>query len=464
VTGRPGADDSVDRAGQEGQVVSARLAEVEHAILGRAPEHHVDPSLDAITALMDLMGDPQRTVPVVHLTGTNGKTSTSRMVERLLRELGLRTGRFTSPHLTDVRERIAFDGEPISPERFVRAWDDVEPYLRIVDERSRAAGEPVINYFQVLTAMAFSAFADAPVDVAVIEVGLGGTWDSTNVADGQVAVITPIAIDHERLLGSTVEQIATEKAGIIKAGSVAVLGVQPRPAAEVLLHRAGEVGADVVVEGQQVGLLSREVAVGGQLVSVRGIGGEYEDLFLPLHGEHQAHNLVCAIAAVEAFVGGGADRLDVDLVRAAVAGMDSPGRLEVVRRSPTVVVDAAHNPAGATVVAAAMDEAFSFTRLVGLVAVLSDKDCEGILAALEPVLDEVVVTRTTSVRAMNPDELGTVARDVFGDDRVHVVHSLPEALARAVDLAERDGDLGVGVLATGSVTMAADVRTLLGIR
>ena len=449
---------------EQAQAVSARLAEVEHAVLARTPEHHVDPSLDAIRSLMDLMGEPQRAFPVVHITGTNGKTSTSRMIERLLRELGLRTGRFTSPHLTDIRERIAFDGEPISPDRFVAAWDDVAPYLEIVDARSREAGEPVINYFQVLTAMAFSAFADAPIDVAVVEVGLGGTWDSTNVADGQVAVITPIAIDHERLLGSTVEQIATEKAGIIKPGAVAVLGTQRREAAEVLLQRAGEVGADVVLEGQQIGLLSREVAVGGQLVSVRGIGGDYEDLFLPLHGEHQAHNLVTAIAAVEAFVGGGADRLDPEVVRAAVADMTSPGRLEVVRRSPTVVVDAAHNPAGAQVLATAVDEAFSFRRLVGVVAVLSDKDPEGILAALEPVLDEVVVTRTSSPRAMDPDDLAEVAVEVFGEDRVHVVGRLPDALARAVDLAEQDGDLGVGVLATGSVTMAADVRTLLGVR
>jgi dihydrofolate synthase/folylpolyglutamate synthase len=443
--------------------VTARLAEVERAVLARTPENQVDPSIEAISGLMELMGDPQRSIPVVHITGTNGKTSTARMIERLLRELGLRTGRFTSPHLSDVRERIAFDGAPIAPERFVAAWDDVEPYLQIVDQRSREAGEPVINYFQVLTAMAFSAFADAPVDVAVLEVGLGGTWDSTNVADGQVAVITPIAIDHERLLGSTVEQIATEKAGIIKPGAVAVLGQQPRAAAEVLLARAGEVGADVVLEGQQVGLLSREVAVGGQLVSVRGLGGDYEDLFLPLHGEHQAHNLVTAIAAVEAFVGGGQERLDADVVRAAVAGMDSPGRLEVVRRSPTVVVDAAHNPAGAQVVASAVHEAFAFTRLVGLVAVLSEKDPEGILAALEPVLDEVVVTRTSSPRSVDPDDLAEVAREVFGEDRVHVAGNLPAALSLAVDLAERDGGMGSGVLATGSVTMAADVRTLLGV-
>jgi dihydrofolate synthase/folylpolyglutamate synthase len=459
--GRP---DAADYAAREEAALRVRLREVERAVLSRAPEHQVDPSLDAIRELTDLMGQPQHGVPVVHVTGTNGKTSTARMIERLLRELGLRTGRFTSPHLTDVRERIALDGEPISAERFVAAWDDVAPYLAVVDERARAAGQPVINYFQVLTAMAFSAFVDAPVDVAILEVGLGGTWDATNVADGQVAVITPVAIDHQRLLGSTVEEIATEKAGIIKHGAVAVLAQQRREAAEVLLHRAGEVGAEVVMEGQQIGVLSREVAVGGQLVSVRGIGGDYEDLFLPLHGEHQAHNLACAIAATEAFFGGGADRLDVDLVRAAVAGMDSPGRLEVVRRSPTVVVDAAHNPAGAAAVAGTVQEAFSFSRLVGVVAVLSDKDAEGILDALEPVLDELVVTRTTSSRAMDPEELAVIARDVFGEDRVQVAAALPDALQRAVDLAERDGDLGTGVLAVGSVTLAAEVRTLLGVR
>ncbi len=464
MNGRPDADDVARR---EAEQVSTRLAEVEHAVLARTPEHQVDPSLDAIRALTDLMGEPQHAFPVVHVTGTNGKTSTSRMIERLLRELGLRTGRFTSPHLTDVRERIALDGEPISAAGFVAAWDDVAPYLELVDQRAHEAGEPVINYFQVLTAMAFSAFADAPVDVAVIEVGLGGTWDSTNVADGQVAVVTPIALDHERLLGSTIEAIAGEKAGIIKPGAVVVLGRQPRAAAEVLLRRAGAVGADVVLEGQQVGLLSREVAVGGQLVSVRGIAGDYEDLFLPLHGEHQAHNLVTAIAAVEAFVGGGSGRLDSEVVRAAVAGMDSPGRLEVVRRSPTIVVDAAHNPAGAQVTAAAIGEAFGFTRLVGVVGVLADKDAEGILAALEPVLDAVVLTRTTSARAMDPDDLREVALEVFDEDAVHVAATLPEALALAVDLAESGGGagaMGSGVLATGSVTMAADVRVLLGVR
>lgn len=441
---------------------TARLREVEQLVLARAPENDVDPSLEAITALMDLMGQPQRAYPVIHITGTNGKTSTARMIERLLRELGLRTGRFTSPHLVDVRERISFDGEPIDPLQFVAAWDDVAPYLAMIDERSRAAGEPVVNYFQVLTAMAFSAFADAPVDVAVVEVGLGGTWDSTNVADGQVAVITPIGLDHERLLGSTVDAIAAEKAGIIKPGAAAVIALQPPEAADVLGERIGAVGARALVEGQQFGVLHREVAVGGQVVSVRGLGGDYADLYLPMHGAHQAHNLACAIAAVESFFGGGAAPLDLGVLRAAVAAMSSPGRLEVVRTSPTVVVDAAHNPSGATVVAEAIDEAFSFRRLVGVVAVLRDKDAGGILAALEPVLDEVVVTRTTSDRATDPDDLAAQAVDVFGENRVHVARSLPDALDLAVTLAEQDGEVGAGVLATGSVTMAAEVRTLMG--
>jgi dihydrofolate synthase/folylpolyglutamate synthase len=465
VSGRP---DARQRAAAEQEQLRSRLREVEAAILARAPENQVDPSLEAITELMGLMGDPQRGIPAIHITGTNGKTSTARMAERLLRELGLRTGRFTSPHLTDVRERIALDGEPLSPEKFVAAWDDVAPYLAIIDHQSRAAGEQVINYFQVLTAMAFSAFADAPVDVMVIEVGLGGTWDSTNVVDAEVAVLTPISIDHERLLGSTVEAIAAQKGGIIKQGATAVVGVQTLGALEVLSERVHQVDATMVLEGRDVGVLAREVAIGGQVVSVRGRAADYEDLFLPLHGEHQAHNLCCAIAAVESFVGGGTQPLDIDLLRAAVADMTSPGRLEVVRRSPTVIVDAAHNPGGARVLADAVSEAFSFTHLVGVVAVLADKDAAGILDALEPVLDEIVLTRTSSHRATHPEDLAAVARDVFDDDRVHVASSLPDALDLAVTLAEQHGagDLpsGAGVLATGSVTMAADVRLLLGVR
>ncbi len=442
----------------------ARLSEVYREILDRAPEHDLVPSLDRIAAVLDLLGDPQRGYRAIHLTGTNGKTSTTRVVERLVREHGLRTGRFVSPHLSEVRERIAVDGEPLAPDRFVATYDEVRPYLDLVDTRVAGAGGPRLTFFEVLVAMAYAAFADAPVDVAVVEVGMGGAWDATNLVDAEVAVVLPISLDHERFLGRDVSSIATEKAGIIKPGAVAVLAEQPLEAYEVLVRHAERVGAQVVREGVAFALASREVAVGGQLITVRGLGGLYDDLFLPLHGAHQARNAACALAAAEAFLGVDAGPLDVDTVRTAFAGVDSPGRLEIVRRSPTVLVDAAHNPAGAYALAAALEESFSFSRLVGLVGVLEDKDAEGILDALEPVLDEVVVSRSSSPRSIEPDVLGAVAVEVFGADRVRVVQRLDEAIDVAVGRAEVDGLPGSGVVATGSITLAADVRTLLGVR
>ena len=344
MTGRP---DSAQQQAAEQLDLRKRMREVQEAILARTPEHDLEPSLDRIAAVMELLGDPQRAFPVIHVTGTNGKTSTTRMIERLLREMGLSTGRFTSPHLHDIRERIALNGEPIPAEKFVAAYDDVLPFIEMVDARSVAEGGPRMTYFEVVVAVAYAAFADAPVDVAVVEVGMGGSWDATNVVDGQVAVVTPIAIDHERFLGSSVEDIATEKSGIIKPGAVAVIGLQEPEVAEILLERGREVEATLAFEGNDFGILTREVAVGGQQLSVRGLGGDYDELFLPLHGPHQGHNAALALAAVEAFVGGGQHRLEPDIVRAGLAGASSPGRLEVVRRSPTVVVDAAHNPAGA---------------------------------------------------------------------------------------------------------------------
>jgi dihydrofolate synthase/folylpolyglutamate synthase len=312
--------------------------------------------------------------------------------------------------------------------------------------------------------MAYSAFADSPVDVAAVEVGMGGSWDATNVADGRVAVVTPIALDHERFLGHDVAAIAAEKAGIIKPGATVVIAEQPEAAMQVLLGRAGTVGARVLREGLDLGVSSREVAVGGQLVNLITPAGSYPEIFLPLHGPHQARNAALALAAVEAFLlTPGSAGLDPDVVRAGFADVDSPGRLEVVRRSPTVLVDAAHNPSGAAVLADSLEEAFGFSRLIGLVAVLQDKDAEGILGALEPVLTELVVTATSSPRCMDPVELGTLAADVFGEDRVRVVPRLDEALDAAMGLAEYGGELGGGVLATGSVTMAADVRLLLGV-
>lgn len=451
MTDAPGSDPNL----------AARLAEVEGAILARAPEHDITPTLDRIRELLDLLGSPQDSVPVVHVAGTNGKTSTTRMVEALLREFGLRTGRFTSPHLHSMRERISFNGAPIEPERLVAAYDDVAPYLELVDSRHGVR----LSFFEVLTAMAYAAFADAPVDVAVVEIGLGGSWDATNVADARVAVVTPIAIDHTRFLGTTVEEIAAEKAGIIKAESYGVIAQQPVAAAEVLLRRSVEVGAIVAREGLEFGVLARTLAVGGQVLTLRGLAGEYDGLFLPLMGAHQAHNAVNALAAVEAFLGGAhaeRGRLDIDLVRAAFAGVTSPGRLEVVRRSPTVLLDAAHNPAGARATAEAVQESFGFTRLVGVFAAMADKDVRGMLEALEPVLAEVVVTQVGSARAMPADELGGLAVEVFGPDRVEVTPRLDDAIESAVSLAEEAGDLGgAGVLVTGSIVTVAEARTLL---
>src|ERR1700678_2599829 len=326
------------------------MREVEQEIISRRPEHSVDLALDRMAEPVELLASPQRACPVIHITGTNGKTSTARMIDALLRSRGLRTGRFTSPHLVSIRERICVDGAPVSAERFIEAYEEVIPYVALVDERYPVA----MSFFEVLTGMAFAIFADTPVDVMVLEVGVGGRLDCTNVADGAVAVITPVAIDHTRLLGHTIEEIAGEKAGIIKPGAVAVLAQQPVAAAEVLLRRGAEVGATVAREGVEFGVLSDEQAVGGQQLALRGLRGTYEDIFLPLFGAYQAGNAACALAAVEAFAGVSSvsaeageagEALDGDLVREAFAKVTSPGRLEIIRRSPTIIIDAPHNPA-----------------------------------------------------------------------------------------------------------------------
>jgi dihydrofolate synthase / folylpolyglutamate synthase len=445
--------------------IETRMNEVEQEIISRRPEHSVDLALDRMAELVSLLGDPQRACPVIHITGTNGKTSTARMTDALLRGRGLRTGRFTSPHLVSIRERICIDGAPISPEQFVAAYDEVIPYVRLVDERHPVA----MSFFEVLTGMAFATFADAPVDVVVLEVGVGGRLDCTNVADGVVAVITPISLDHTRLLGNTVEEIAAEKAGIIKPGAVAILAQQSLDAAEVLLRYAVEVGATVAREGVEFGVLSREQAVGGQQLALRGLRGTYEDIYLPLFGEYQASNAACALAAVEAFAGvsdeGETSGLDVALVREAFAAVTSPGRLEVVRRSPTIIIDAAHNPAGMAATSAAVQESFTFTHLTGVFAASGDKDVPGMLAELEPLLDEIVVTRNSSERSMEPAEVAELAAEIFGEDRVTSADRLDDAIEAAVALADEAAgeDLpgGSGVLVTGSVITAGDARRLL---
>ncbi|WP_454294326.1 bifunctional folylpolyglutamate synthase/dihydrofolate synthase [Salana multivorans] len=472
-----------------------RAREIYREILRRTPEHDFDPTIERVARVVDVLGSPQQVYRAVHLTGTNGKTSTARMIDALLRELGTRTGRFTSPHLTTVRERIAIDGEPLTAAEFVRAWEDVEPYIGMVDAELIASGKygagGELSFFEVLTAMALAAFADAPVDVAVLEVGMGGEWDSTNVVDAEVAVLTPISHDHERWLGHTLPEIAAVKSGIIKPGATAVVAHQEPEVLDVVAARCEAVGARLVVEIEPpdvddddaaevdpeallaslpagttpIAVLSRAVAVGGQLVSLRGIGAVYEDVFLPLHGRHQAHNALVALAAVEAFLGGVA--LPADVVEAAFASVSSPGRMELVRTSPTILVDAAHNVAGIRAAINTLEEAFEFERLVGVFGAMADKDVEGMLVELEPVLAEIVVTHSTSLRSMDLEELADLAREVFGEDRVHLVDRLDEAVALAVELAESEAygvGTGSGVIALGSVVLAAEVRTLAGKR
>lgn len=440
-------------------------ADVERALLQRWPETRLDPSLERIAALCDLLGQPQRSFPIVHITGTNGKTSTARMVDTLLRALGLRTGRFTSPHLESMTERISIDGDPISPERFAAVYAEVAPYANIVDR----SGDHPLSFFELVTAMGFAAFADAPVDAAVIEVGMGGSWDSTNVAAASVAVVTPIGIDHSHYLGDSPTDIASEKAGIFKSGSFGIIAQQPVEAAEVLLRRAAELGVTVAREGLEFGVVERLPGMGGQMVTFQGLGATYQEVFLPLYGAHQAQNAACALAAVEAFAGGRTldGGLDPELVREGFAQVTSPARLEIVRRSPTVVLDAAHNPHGAAALVDAVSESFAFSPLIGVVGVMADKDVAGLLDAFEPIMASIVCTQNSTARAFPAEDLAEMARGVFGGDRVEVATRLDDALEIAVGLAETTdpeaiGVGGGGVLVTGSVITAGEARHLLG--
>ncbi len=458
----------------------AALLQVEHLLDQRWPETKLEPSTARISALMEMLGSPQLGYPCIHIAGTNGKTSVARMVDALLTAFSRRTGRTISPHLQSAVERIAIDNEPISPARYVEVYREIEPFVQMVDAQSQAGqlgpAGPAMSKFEVLTAMAFAAFADAPVDIAVVEVGMGGRWDATNVVDAPVAVITPIGIDHAEYLGDTIAEIAAEKAGIISpprgelvpTDTVAVIGRQAPEAMEVLLAQVVRADAAVAREDSEFAVLGRQVAVGGQVLELQGLGGVYSDVFLPLHGEHQAHNAAVALAAVEAFFGAGADRqLDIELVRAGFAAATSPGRLERMRSAPTVFIDAAHNPAGAAALADALASEFDFRFLVGVLSVLGDKDVTGILTALEPAFDQVVITHNGSPRALEVDALAARAEEIFGPDRVLRADTLPDAIETATALvedsaAESDGFSGAGIVITGSVMTAGAARTLFG--
>jgi dihydrofolate synthase/folylpolyglutamate synthase len=425
---------------------------------------------------MELLGSPQLSYPCIHIAGTNGKTSVARMIDALLTAFGQRTGRTTSPHLQSAVERIAIDGQPITPARYVETYREIEPFVHMIDAKSEDEGGPAMSKFEVVTAMAFAAFADAPVDIAVIEVGMGGRWDATNVVDAAVAVITPIGVDHAEYLGETIAEIAAEKAGIIGAprgelvpvDTVAVIGRQLPEAMEVLLAQAVRADAAVARADSEFAVLSRQVAVGGQLLELQGLGGVYSDVFLPLHGEYQAQNAALALAAVEAFFGAGAQRqLDIDAVRAGFAAAASPGRLERMRSAPTVFIDAAHNPAGAAALADALTTEFDFHFLVGVLGVMADKDVTAMLAAFEPVFSQVVVTSNGSPRALDVDTLLLRAEEIFGPERVVRADTLPDAIETATALVEdsaveSDGFSGAGIVITGSVVTAGVARTLFG--
>lgn len=460
----------------------AALLQIEYLLDQRWPETKIEPSTDRIVALMELLGSPQRAYPCIHVAGTNGKTSVTRMIDALLTALHRRTGRTTSPHLQSAVERIAIDGQPISPAKYVEIYSEIEPFVELVDKQSQEQGGPAMSKFEVLVAMAFVAFADAPVDIAVVEVGLGGRWDATNIIDAPVAVVTPIGIDHVEFLGPDLASIANEKAGIIKrhkldamtgeagADTVAVIAQQQPEAMEMLLRQTVEADAAVAREGSEFAVLSRQVAVGGQLLELQGLGGVYPEIFLPLHGEHQAHNAAVALAAVEAFFGAGADRqLDIEAIRSGFSSVIIPGRLERVRSAPAVFLDAAHNPHGAAALAETLQSEFDFRRLVGVISVMGDKDVAGILGALEPAFDEIVVTHNGSPRAMETDALAGIALEIFGEDRVVVAPTLLDAVETATAMVEEaaedggaEGFSGTGIVITGSVVTAGAARTLFG--
>lgn len=430
------------------------MNDIELALNARAKENIIDPTLDRIELLVDALGSPQLSYPTIHIGGTNGKTSTSRITDTLLFAMGLRTGRFTSPHLEDFRERICINGKPISQEELDFTYNDIKAYFDFVDGKSK---QP-LSYFEIVTALAFAAFAEHPVDIGIFEVGMGGEWDATNVVKPDVAVITPIGLDHQEFLGKEILQIAETKAGILKPDSIAVLAEQEPEVAKLLLRKAAENGMDVARAGLDFEILQRQIAVGGQLLTIRGTKDVYSDLFLPLHGKHQAQNAALALVAAEAFFGD--KELDHEAVREGFANASSPGRLEVVKREPTVILDAAHNTHGARALANALQEEFNFDQTIGIVGVFQDKDGAGILLELEPVLDSVIITQSNSERAMPADQLASIARKIFGTERVYVESDLKKAIAKATATNPLSDDT-VGIVITGSVTTVGQARSLI---
>ena len=434
-----------------------RLNEIAAALNKRWPENKIEPSLDRILALVDALGSPHLTYPTIHIAGTNGKTSTARMIDQLLANLGYRVGRYTSPHLESFTERISIKGEPISDLEMIKTYEDIHLYLDLIDSRQ---SHP-ISYFEALTAMAFVAFAEHPVDIAVIEAGMGGQWDATNVISSQVSVMTPIGLDHMEYLGNTLEAIAQTKAGIFKPESNVVLAAQSGQVAKVLLAQVAKVSAQPFRQGVEFSLKNRALAVGGQLLSIQGVYGDYDEIFLPLYGDHQGNNAAVALAAVEVFAG---VKLDTELVQDAFSKVSSPGRCEIVYKDPTVIIDAAHNPHGVSAIANTLNTEFDFELVVGVVAVLADKDVAGILENLSTTLDYLVITENGSARAMNKDELAKIATQYFKAEQVEIIGDMNTAITYAIEKVALFNQVNDGVAAvviTGSVATAGMARSII---
>ena len=434
-----------------------RLNEIAAALNKRWPENKIEPSLDRILALVDALGSPHLTYPTIHIAGTNGKTSTARMIDQLLANLGYRVGRYTSPHLESFTERISIKGEPISELEMIKTYEDIHLYLDLIDSRQ---SHP-ISYFEALTAMAFVAFAEHPVDIAVIEAGMGGQWDATNVISSQVSVMTPIGLDHMEYLGNTLEAIAQTKAGIFKPESNVVLAAQSGQVAKVLLAQVAKVSAQPFRQGVEFSLKNRALAVGGQLLSIQGVYGDYDEIFLPLYGDHQGNNAAVALAAVEVFAG---VKLDTELVQDAFSKVSSPGRCEIVYKDPTVIIDAAHNPHGVSAIANTLNTEFDFELVVGVVAVLADKDVAGILKNLSTTLDYLVITENGSARAMNKDELAKIASQYFKAEQVEIIGDMNSAITYAIEKVALFNQVNDGVAAvviTGSVATAGMARSII---
>lgn len=433
-----------------------RADAVYEALLARAGERWVQPRKERTARILAFLDDPQRTYRVVHITGTNGKTSTARMIESLLRSHDLRTGLFTSPHLERFTERIMIDGEPISDAAVADAWEEIVPFATIVDAELQAAGEEPLTFFELLTVLAFVAAADAPIDVLVLEVGMGGEWDSTNTADGDVAVFTPIDIDHADRLGDTITAIATVKAGIIKEGAAVVSAQQPAEAETVLRRVAAERNASIAFEGEEFGLTDQRLAVGGQQFSIRGLAGQYRDEYLPMYGAHQGHNAALAVAAVESLIGGGSQAIAGDVLAEGLQNASSPGRLQLIGVAPTVVVDAAHNPHGAAALAQALGDSFDFDEWGVVLGVLSDKDAAGIVAHLAPVSAHVFATAPDSERASDVDSLADLVEG--SGHRVSVHPTLSDAADAAREWAASSDRRAVVI--AGSVVLAGEAIAL----